>query len=284
MPKTNAMPNPWKRSREKGKWYRAFGDGFLIFTPSESQWHLEVHRGDDRGGCDRWGPWIGDLADEAKVLADVTEWVRLLDKCGWTSMHYHQGPDSQTAWAKNKASMVKALARLPRCGLIPFYLVEMLDTERAERGKAMAGGVIRVGGHDIHIEHPRDAWDARPTSSIYLTVQKPGATRRASGGMRLHLNGTSLDVFIENLLKARGHMVADDADVGIKVPQGLPMQERFAWLKEHGEGTAAILRQLIEMSPHQLETILMMTQMIKSGEMEVDFVYGEQAGQADVIH
>jgi hypothetical protein len=251
----------------------------MTYTPAAEAFHLLVYRGTSKVIDDSWGPWRGVLEDEAQIAEEMERFYEQLEASGWTTMPYREPQGDGSTHEANIPNMVRALAKLPRSTLIPWTLLDMLDSDRASRGKAVSGGVLRAAGHDFHAEYFGRMWDGAPSDRMWLTVQKPGLSKRTVGGERLMMDLPQVDALIDFLVDIRGNMapkaVADAVTHGFRVPQpGEDHAARLDRMRDHAVGMNSILSELKESSPQQLATILAMTRMINAGDMTVELVYG----------
>ncbi|MCV9963536.1 hypothetical protein OIU34_16660 [Pararhizobium sp. BT-229] len=288
MPKIK-MPKPWKAGSRKGTYFRPTPYGLLVYEPAEEEFRLEVKRGTSAGICDRWGPWRGVLDDEEAILGEAAKWYQELEKAGWTTMPYRDPQGEAGTHEANRPHMVAALAKLPRCELIPSILLDMLDSDRASKGKAVAGGVLRVASHDFHLEQFGNFWAGAPADRVWLTIQNPGQSKRTVGGKRLSLDIHQIDALLDFLVGARAGMAPKETTDAVQkqIRHGLPDEapaDRIARMRHHSLIMDAILAELSDSTPEQLETVLAMTQMINAGDMTVDVIYGPEGEPDGQVH
>ncbi|MBY3151178.1 hypothetical protein HFO56_01990 [Rhizobium laguerreae] len=172
MPKIK-MPGPWVATR-KGTYSRPLARGVMVYNPAAEEFFLRVNRGTSKVVADSWGPWRGVVEDEDLIAAEMDRLYEQLESAGWTTMAYREPEGDGWTHEANKPNMVRALAKIPRSPLIPWVLLDMLDSDRASNGKAVAGGVLRTAGHDFDVEYFGRMWDRSPADRIWLTLQNPG--------------------------------------------------------------------------------------------------------------
>jgi hypothetical protein len=251
----------------------------MIFNPEKEKYYLEVKRGTSQCVEDQWGPWCGDLEGESMVLEQMEKWHATLDAAGWITLPYRDPEGEIGTHEANRPNMVRSLAKLPRCELIPSTLLDMLDSDRASNGNAVAAGVLRAAGQDFHVDFLGRLWDGAPCERIWLTIQEPGNSKRTEGGKRLSLDLPQVDALLDFLIDVRKGMAPKETANGILNPAvgslaGETPLERMASLRRHARFIEAILAELSKSTPERLGTILAIARMINSGEMTVDLVYG----------
>ncbi|MCS4089590.1 hypothetical protein [Rhizobium sp. BK176] len=287
MPKFK-MPKPWVATG-KGSYSRPLPRGVMVYNPEEECFFLSVNRGTSKVVGDRWGPWRGVLEDEARIAEEMDRLYEQLEASGWTTMAYRDPEGYGRTHEANKPNMVKALAKIPRSPLIPWILRDMLDSDRASRGKAVSGGVLRAAGHDFHVEYFGRMWDGAPADHIWLTLQNPGQSKRTEGGKRLQMDLHQVDAMLDFLIGVRENLApketADAITHEFRVGQpGEDNATRLLRMRQHAQGMNAVLEELKESSPEQLATILAMTRMINAGDMTVELVYGPEDEAGANVH
>jgi hypothetical protein len=288
MPKVK-MPKPWKAGTGRGTYFRPLPYGLLIYDPAEEKFHLEVKRGTSSRICDHWGPWRGGLDDETVIISNADRLYSELESAGWTTMPYRD-PQGETATHEaNTPLMIASLARIPRSMLIPKTLLNMLDSDRAAKGKAVSSGVLKAAGHDFHVEQFGNFWDGAPADRIWLTIQNPGSSKRTVGGKRLDMDIHQLDALLNFLMDARAGMAPKEITDAIQKPlrRGFPDDapaDRMARMREHATMVNQILVELEDATTERLGTVLAMTQMLKTGEMTVEVAYAEPDGAEGNFH
>lgn len=290
MAKVPAMPAPWNRTKQKGRWYRPIEGGNLVFEPAAENWKFEVARGTSAETTDLWGGWRGCLEDEAAVIDLARDLLAKLAKAGWTTMKISDAHAVQGMKEENEKAMLTVLAKLSRSTLIPVNLLRMLDSARAAEGKAVAGDVLRVAAQDIHFEKLGSGWwNGMPSFTAWLTVQDPGVAKRRDGGKRLVLDVHGLDALIDYLVDARKGMVTLETfrEINEQLGSSIGVEsnaERVAMIRDRSDAMSALHAELSDTTLEQLETVLIMTQMIKSGDMTVDFIRGAAEEPAAALH
>jgi hypothetical protein len=272
------MPEPWKRTHPAGFYFVPFGGGHMIFGPAKQEWWFSVPRGASPY-VDRWGPWHGAFDEVEKISQEIKEWEAAMRRAGWFKMKLSKSASSGSSFTKADCeTMERHTSRLPRCELIPRYLLVPADKALAAKGKAQTSKLIRVGGLDVANDTTRDWWEPKVDSTVDLSFREPGGKRFSPGSRRMNLDAPSIDALISFLLDVRGQMVSKEAGEAVHaqvshVAQHEDMHTRFRMRVEAGAETSALFKELESATTEQVATIRAMAQMILKGDMEVELFY-----------
>jgi hypothetical protein len=275
------MPKPWKTAKSRrGFYYQPFGRGHMLFDPDHSVWFYSLPRG-TTDTADHWGPFKGPLTDIDRVSKEMQALEASVEKAGWFKMksvfHENSGHPYTNV---SKEEMDKASQKLPRSTLVPSYFLVPADAKRAAAGKARKKDVLQIGGHDICRDNRRDWWTPDVSSFLELSIREPGEKRYSPSTQRLHLDAASVDALIAFLLDMRRGMVSKDAEQdAFQAVLGNrgdgDMHERFYQGVTVSREISALLAELRQAKPDEISTIRMMTQMLRTKEMDVELIYDE---------
>lgn len=284
MAKARKMPLPWKTSHRKGFYYQPFGRGHMMFSPDKAEWWLSMPRG-TTSVADYWGPWNGKFEDLEAIGVSMAGWEKSLSRAGWFKMKFsEQANESRGCTADDLLMMSRHVARLPRCALIPRYLLVPSDNDMAP--SQASASILKVGGVDIVVDDSRDAWAPSVNAQVELSVRAPGQGRYSEGTKRLTLNASALDATIDFLLRVRSTIVSEDA---FQAAHGIvdgrvnatDMREKFGQRVAASDEISRLFTELQGASAEEVATVRMMFQMIRSKEMEVDMVYPGEVDQGN---
>lgn len=273
----------WRSFRgRKGVRWAASGRGHLIEDTGQRTWYFAVGRGDGQGAWDWWGPLAAD--DEAAAFRAARQMEKRLERVGWFALTKTTG-----GWSALHA----CLEKMPR-QYVPTYFLSALDNQRAAAGQAQKGGVLHVGGIDIHRWRSQavDAGlypDCDATLVLTPAGQKPA--HRNPKAFWLKVGAAELDALISHLMDIRlglvteetfdasAEAISDEMHGSTRVPA--QMQARFQRVQQK---SALLNRALSQLATLPLEQLATLVEAVESLDQQANMPRGAIAPLQSTIH